>query len=149
MEEKSDVQHLDSARWQPTAGPRKRNSWIWWTVFLLLAVLVGVVIFMNHQNQQKAATAKKARGAMKPTVTLTASTATKGSIGVYDDAIGTVTPVYTSTITAQAGGVITSVHYQEGQFVRQGDALIEIDPRPYEAQLLEAEGLLERDTNLL
>jgi multidrug efflux system membrane fusion protein len=77
------------------------------------------------------------------------STATKGSIGVYVDAIGTVTPVYTSTITAQAGGVLTTVHYREGEQVRQGDPLIEIDPRPYEAQLVQAEGNLERDTNVL
>ena len=82
-------------------------------------------------------------------VPLTVATATKGNIGVYLDAIGTVTPVYTASITAQASGVLTAVHYSEGQFVQKGDALIEIDPRPYQAQLLQAEGTLERDTNVL
>jgi multidrug efflux system membrane fusion protein len=77
------------------------------------------------------------------------ATANKGDIGVYVDAIGTVTPVYTTSITAQAGGVLTAVAYREGQFVHQGDALIEIDPRPYEATLLQAQGTLERDTNIL
>lgn len=86
---------------------------------------------------------------MGGTVTLTVATAQKGSIGVYIDAIGTVTPVYTSTVTAQASGLITEVHYREGQFVRKGDALIDIDPRPYEATLEQAEGTLERDQNLL
>ena len=73
----------------------------------------------------------------------------RASIGIYLDAIGTVTPVYTSSITAQASGVLTAVHYSEGQFVQKGDALIDIDPRPYQAQLLQAEGALERDTNVL
>ena len=66
-------------------------------------------------------------------VPVTVATATKGSIGVYQDAIGTVTPVYTATITAQASGVITKVDYREGQFVHKGDALIEIDPRQQQA----------------
>jgi multidrug efflux system membrane fusion protein len=46
-------------------------------------------------------------------------------------------------------GLVTQVHYQEGQLVRKGQPLIEIDPRPFEAQLLEAQGSLERDTNVL
>jgi len=77
------------------------------------------------------------------------ATATKGSIGIYLDAIGTVTPVYTASITALASGVLTAVHYNEGQYVQKGAALIDIDPRSYQAQLLQAEGALERDTNLL
>jgi multidrug efflux system membrane fusion protein len=85
----------------------------------------------------------------KPTVTVTTSTALKGDIGVYLDAIGTVTPVYTTSLTAQASGVLTSVHYREGQLVQKGDALIDIDRRPYQAQLMQAEGALEHDTNVL
>jgi multidrug efflux system membrane fusion protein len=46
-------------------------------------------------------------------------------------------------------GMVTQVHYKEGQLVKKGDPLIEIDPRPYEAQLLQAQGALERDTNVL
>jgi membrane fusion protein, multidrug efflux system len=65
------------------------------------------------------------------------------------DAIGTVTPVYTDLITAQVTGVITAVHYREGQYVRKGDPLIDIDSRPYTAQLVQAQGLLERDQNTL
>lgn len=82
-------------------------------------------------------------------VTVTTATARKGSIGVYLDAIGTVTPVYTDSITSQVTGLISSVHYTEGQIVKLGDPLIDIDPRPYQAQLLQAQGALERDTNLL
>lgn len=75
--------------------------------------------------------------------------ATTGSLGVYLDAIGTVTPVYMDSITAQVTGVITQVHYTEGQTVSKGDPLIDIDPRPYQAQLTEAQGALERDQQLL
>jgi multidrug efflux system membrane fusion protein len=87
--------------------------------------------------------------AVKPSVTATVATAVKGDIGVYLDAIGTVTPVYTTSITPQASGVLTAVHYSEGQFVQKGAALIDIDPLPYQAQLLQAEGALERDTSIL
>lgn len=86
---------------------------------------------------------------MGGTVPVTTATATKGSIGVYLEAIGTVTPTYTDSITAQVTGVITAVHYREGQNVNKGDALIDIDPRPYEAQLTQAKGALDRDQNLL
>jgi multidrug efflux system membrane fusion protein len=115
----------------------------------MLAILLVVVVVMIHDNDAKAAAAKRALSAVKPSVTATTATATKGDIGVYLDAIGTVTPVYTSSITAQASGVLTSVHYREGQFVQKGDALIDIDPRPYQAQLMQAEGTLERDANVL
>jgi multidrug efflux system membrane fusion protein len=80
---------------------------------------------------------------------LTTTTAKKGDIGVYLDAIGTVTPVYTTTIYNQVTGVLTDVHYREGQTVRKGDPLVDIDPRQYQAQVVNAEGNLERDTNVL
>jgi membrane fusion protein, multidrug efflux system len=76
-------------------------------------------------------------------------TAKTGSIGVYLESIGTVTPIYTDSITAQVTGVITAVHYHEGQFVHKGDPLIDLDSRPYDAQLVQAQGALERDQNLL
>ncbi len=86
---------------------------------------------------------------MSGPIPVTYATATKGSIGVYLDAIGTVTPTYTDSVTAQVTGVITQVHYAEGQVVHKGDPLIDIDDRPYQAQLEEAQGALERDQNLL
>ena len=73
----------------------------------------------------------------------------KGDIGVYLDAIGTVTPVYTDSITSQVNGLVVAVHYKEGQRVNKGDPLIDIDSRPYRATLLQAQGTLERDENVL
>ncbi len=82
-------------------------------------------------------------------VPVTTATARLGSIGIYQQAIGTVTPIYTDAITAQVTGVITAVHFREGELVRKGDPLIDIDDRPYQAQLAQAQGALERDQNLL
>lgn len=82
-------------------------------------------------------------------VPVTVATAQTGKVGVYLDAIGTVTPLYTVSINPQVTGIVTAVHYREGQMVRKGDPLIDIDPRPFQAQVEQAEGVLERDQNAL
>jgi multidrug efflux system membrane fusion protein len=126
--------------------PRHRVLRIFiWSLFLLGLVIVAVLIYRHHEVAVKQAAA--ARPA--PGITVTTATAQKGSIGVYLDSIGTVTPVYTDSITAQVTGLIVAVHYTEGQRVNKGDPLIDIDSRPYNAMLLQAQGALERDQNLL
>lgn len=149
IEKKSDAQHIGADHQLCAPAPWYRKRWILLTSVLLLLLLAVIVFLVIHGNHVKAAAAKRALAAANVSVTATAATATKGDIGVYLDSIGTVTPVYTSSITAQASGVITAVHYQEGQLVQKGSALIDIDPQPYQAQLLEAEGALERDANIL
>ena len=144
-----EAQHIRADHQLIPPTPWYRRRWFLWTCGLLLLILAAIALWVIHTNDAKAAAAKRALAAIKPTVTITAATATKGQIGVYLDAIGTVTPVYTTAITAQASGVLAAVHYSEGQSVKKGDALIDIDPRPYQAQLLQAEGALERDTNVL
>jgi membrane fusion protein, multidrug efflux system len=131
-------------------APHKSRAWLWIVAFLLLG-LIWYFVFRNRGNDQNAQPAAGGGGrrAFTGPVTLTTATATKGDIGVYLDAIGTVTALYTDSITAQVTGVITSVHYKEGQMVHKGDPLIDIDARPYEAQVVQAEGALERDQNLL
>jgi multidrug efflux system membrane fusion protein len=118
-----------------------------WLLLVLVIAVILVLVFRHHDESKNAAPAGR-RGFGGP-VTTTVATATKGNIGVYIDAIGTVTPVYTDSITAQVSGLVMQVHYKEGQLVHKGEALIDIDPRPYEAQLLQAQGALERDLNLL
>lgn len=134
-----------------SAHPKKRHWWIWAVILLLFGLLFYWVIKQHNQSQQAAAGGRggRSRFGMTGPIPVTYATATKGSIGVYLDAIGTVTPVYTVSITAQVTGVITAVHYREGQFVKKGDPLVDIDDRPYQAQLAEAQGALERDENLL
>ena len=148
-EEKSGGRHIGAAHQLSPPVPRYRKRWILWTSLLLLLLLGAIVFVVIHNNEVKAAAAKRALAAVKPSVAATVATATKGDIGIYLDAIGTVTPVYTTSITSQASGVLTAVHYSEGQFVQKGDALIDIDPRPYQAQLMQAQGTLERDTSVL
>ena len=149
IEDKSDIQHIGVDHQLSAPAPWYRRRWILWVSLLFLLLLAVIVFLVIHEKDAKADAAKRALAAVKPSVTATAATAAKGNIGIYLDAIGTVTPVYTSSITAQADGVLTAVHYSEGQFVQKGDALIDIDPRPYKAQLLQAEGALEHDTNVL
>jgi multidrug efflux system membrane fusion protein len=119
---------------------------VWVVILLLFALLFWWVM---HHRQAPAATGGGRRAAAGGTVTLTTSTAKQGSIGVYLDAIGTVTPVYTTTIISQVTGVISQVRYREGQMVHRGQSLIQIDPRPFQANVLTAQGALQRDTNLL
>ena len=113
-----------------------------WIVLLLIFGVAFALVFRHGQD-----TKKVAPPAAK--ITVTTATAQKGDIGVYLEAIGTVTPVYTSSITSQVNGLVVAVHYKEGQLVSKGDALVDIDARPYEANLLQAQGALERDQNLL
>jgi membrane fusion protein, multidrug efflux system len=113
-----------------------------WILVVLVVVLI-VVLVWRHLD-----TAKKAKPAPAK-ITITSATASKGSIGVYLDAIGTVTPVYTDSITSQVNGLVVAVHFKEGQLVSKGDPLIDIDSRPYRATLLQAQGALERDENVL
>jgi multidrug efflux system membrane fusion protein len=65
------------------------------------------------------------------------------------DSIGTVTPVFTDSITSQVNGLVMTVSFKEGQIVSKGDPLIDVDARPYLANLLQAQGALERDENVL
>jgi len=149
FEDQPDFYHIGRDHQLPPPAPWYRKPWVVWMGLLLLLLLAVMVFVVIHKNEAKAAAAKSKLAAVKPSVTATVATAKKGSIGIYLDAIGTVTPVYTASILAQASGVLTAVHYSEGQLVQKGAALIDIDPRPYQAQLLQAQGTLERDTNVL
>lgn len=117
-----------------------------WIVILLIFGVAFALILRHHDDTTTAAKTPRGGGGA---VTLTTTTAQKGDIGVYLDSIGTVTPVYTASITSQVNGIVTAVHFKEGQIVSKGDPLIDIDSRTYEATLLQAQGTLERDENVL
>jgi multidrug efflux system membrane fusion protein len=80
---------------------------------------------------------------------VTTAVAQQGDIGIYLKALGTVTPVYTVTVTSRVQGEITQVYYREGQMVQKGDPLIEIDPRPYQALVTQVQGQLAHDQAVL
>ncbi len=152
MDEQSPVSHVPPASQfaadSPAPMKKRRHWWVWFLVLLFFGLTFYWV--WTHQQKSQAATTGGGRG--RPAgglVPVTTAVAHSGTIGIYQEAIGTVTPLYTDSITAQVTGVITAVHYREGQMVKQGDPLVDIDARPYEAQLAQAEGSLERDQNLL
>lgn len=120
---------------------KKGHKWVWALVLIALA-LVGVFYYQRHSTPDTS----KAKAAAPPrAVPITTASTHKGDIGVYVEALGTVTPVYTVTVTSRVQGQIMEVHYKEGQMVHKGDPLLEIDPRPYEASLTQVEGQLAHD----
>jgi len=130
----------------PAFVPRHKGLHVVMWILLLLIVAIPLVLVLHHHEEAKKAAAARPAA---PGITITSATAQKGNIGVYLDAIGTVTPVYTDSITSQVNGLVVAVHYTEGQRVSKDDPLVDIDPRPYRAMLLQAQGTLERDQNLL
>jgi membrane fusion protein, multidrug efflux system len=122
-------------------GPRKTSWWrrlLAWAVFAGAAVLIYLIV-RSFSGSQNAVPGKNAQGAPA----ITAGQAKAGDINIYITALGTVTPVNTITVFSQITGQVMAVHYHEGQMVHQGDPLIDVDPRPYEASLTQAQGNLE------
>jgi membrane fusion protein, multidrug efflux system len=151
METKPPASTVELQQQQQPPPTRHSNKSKWqrlfvWAALLLTFGAIFMLVLRHHDETQSASSSR--RGVTGP-VTVVTATAQKGNIGVYLEAIGTVTPIYTDSITSQVTGMVTQVHYHEGQLVRKGQSLIDIDPRPYEAQLLQAQGALERDTYVL
>ncbi len=121
---------------------------VWVAVLLLFGGVFALVL--GYSNAPQAAGAPRGRAAMMAgVVSVVPATARRGDIGVYQQAIGTVTPVYTSSVVSQVTGLVTAVRYREGQEVRKGDPLVEIDPRPFEATLNQHLGTLQKDMQVL
>jgi membrane fusion protein, multidrug efflux system len=139
--------HGDTGAHAPsdTRGGGSGGKWVWG---LILVLLVGAgAYYYLHQSKTKTGSAQA--DAAPRAVPVSTAAARQGDIGVYINALGTVTPVYTDTITSRVQGEIVDVYYKEGQLVHKGDPLLDIDPRPYQAQLTQAEGQLAHDQALL
>jgi len=135
--------HIERGHQLTAHGSDSHRHNVVWIIIGIVLLVLAVVLVWRHFN------AAKKVASPPPKITVTTATATKGDIGVYLDAIGTVTPVYTASISSQVNGLVVAVHYKEGQLVSKGDPLVDIDSRPYQAMLLQAQGALERDQNLL
>src|ERR1700689_4205651 len=126
-----------------------RGRWVVAAILVLLAV--GGIWWYEHAKSvaaAKAASAKAAKAAAAGTPVVAVQAVT-GNIGVYVTGLGAITPIYTVTVKSRVNGQLMTVHFKEGDLVNQGDPLIEIDPRPYEAAVQQAQGTLVRDTALL
>ena len=157
----SETPAIVSASPQPPAQPpepparRSARGWLW---FLLVIVLAGAGYYYydRHKAQAAADAEKKAaedakgkgKGSGGPTPVV-AAPVRKGDLNVHLYALGTVTPLRTVTVRSRVDGQLMAVHFREGELVKQGQLLAEIDPRPFNVQLKQAEGQLARDQALL
>ncbi|MBV9611614.1 MAG: efflux RND transporter periplasmic adaptor subunit, partial [Acidobacteriaceae bacterium] len=122
------------------ATPSKSYWWVWLLVFG--AIAFGCYKLYQYENGKKAVIAAK-KGAMRPRrIAVVAAPAHRGDLPVYLQGLGTVTAFNTVTVKTRIDGQLISVNFKEGQFVRQGDVLGEIDPRPYQVALDQANGNL-------
>ena len=113
----------------------------------LVLAAAGAAVWLalsQRQPQQHAG-----RGGSSAPVQVGVASAGTADLPITLDAIGTVTPLATVTVRTQINGHLTQVGFREGQHVRKGDFLAEVDPRPYQAALEQAEGQLARDQALL
>ena len=125
---------------------RTHRKWPW--VLGVCLVLLGAVVFFLERRATGQSVRSKA-SASPPALSVTTVTARKGDIGIYVNGLGAVTPVYTVAVKSRVDGQLVKVNYQEGQIVHEGDSLVEIDPRPFQAQLTQMEGQYARDQALL
>jgi len=133
----------DTSNEADSQSPRRRR----WTLILGAGILIALVVFAIARKPKPATTSADAG---QPAVAnVMAATARVGDMGSYLEALGTVTPLATVNLYSQVNGKVDAVHYVEGQMVHRGDPLIDIDPRPYEAQLMEVQGTLDHDRAML
>jgi multidrug efflux system membrane fusion protein len=137
-----------SAR-DPQHPHRRSFAWLWVSL-LLIAVGVGGYFVYKRIHEAPAAGGPGGRpggrGAMAPVVV---ATARKGDMNIYLDGLGSVIPLNTVTVRSRVDGQLMKVHFVEGQAVHEGDLLFEIDPRPFQVQLTQAEGQMAKDQALL
>lgn len=122
---------------------RGRTSirWAWVTLLLVAVVVAGYFLLTRLVGSHS----PSASAAVHPGVPVSAMAVTRGDLNRYLTAIGTVTAFNTVTVKTRVDGQIVRVAFKEGQTMHQGDLLVEIDPRPYQATLEQAEGQLAKD----
>jgi len=132
----SDLEEIDSK-------PKSRHRLVW---IVLVAVVLLALIWVSTSSNSQSSKGRRGNNGPMPVV---AAIAQKGDIDVIRNALGTVTPLANVTVRTQISGQLVQVAFQEGQMVQAGDLLAEVDPRPYQLALEQAEGALARDTALL
>ena len=144
-------------REEPPQRPRSRKGWIWLLVLLAAAAAVAYYYWPKSGAGSNPATSNApptagsgGRGGRGAGITpVVAARAKKGDVSVYLEALGNVTSLSTVTIKSRVDGQLMEVKYKEGDIVQQGAPLVEIDTRPYQVALEQAEGQQLRDKALL
>jgi len=125
-----------------TRGGRTRSVAI---VTVVLALLAATGWYLSQRNARAAVQGFGGGGRGRATATVALAAATIADIPVRLEALGTVTPLATATVRPQVSGIVSEILYREGGAVKRGDALAQIDPRPFELALEQANGQLDRD----
>jgi multidrug efflux system membrane fusion protein len=131
---------------RPAEPPPSRLRRALWILLLLLAVAALIVWLAYRTSNQPAPSNRLQSGGPMPVGTAKAE---KGDMPVSLSALGTVTPLAMVTVKTQINGQLVEVAFREGQMVNKGDLLAQIDPRPYQVALAQAEGQLAKDQALL
>jgi multidrug efflux system membrane fusion protein len=134
---------------QPTAGqtprPRRRRTWrTLLAVVVVVAVAVGVGVLLSKCAAGSQPASPFGRGG-RPTVTVGIAQATTGDVPITVTALGTVTPEATVSVISRVTGELQQVRFTEGQMVKRGDVLAQVDPAPFQAALAQAQGSLAHD----
>jgi multidrug efflux system membrane fusion protein len=141
-----DLETGDSPpRRHPPTRQRRLSTALKWIVFLLLAA-GGTYAWKDWQAQSTIAPQRREEEARQ---TIRDAIVAKGDVPIIIDALGTVTPLANVTVRTQIAGQLQQVGFQEGQMVKAGDFLAQVDPRPYQVALEQAQGQLAKDTALL
>jgi membrane fusion protein, multidrug efflux system len=130
------------------AGPTRRRFPTTRVVFLLVLVLVGggtAWAFRHRQRTAAAAAATAASAAANRVIPVLTAVVARRDVPVYLDGLGNVSAFYTVTVKTQVDGRIDKVLFTEGQDVKKGDVIVQIDPRPFAIQLESAQAALARD----
>ena len=138
-----------SAEPAPAVAPHRRRSWWPAAVWLVVAVGAGTAYFRDPGIVERAVALIRpqplqAKAAAARVVPVTATAARQADLDLYLNGLGAVVADNTVTIRSRVEGQLLKVAFREGQTVEAGDLLAEIDPRPYEVQLTQAEGALAK-----
>src|SRR5438477_9902513 len=110
------------------------------TALLIVVIVGGTWRYRGHGDPPPGA---QGSVLVPPRIPVVAAAARTRDAGVYLNGLGSVTPLKTVTVRSRVDGELIGVHFQEGQVVRSGDPLAQIDPRPFEAQLIRRRGRRE------
>ena len=127
----------------------KRLRWIIGVVVVVVALAAAIYVARWKDAPAAGAGSGGGRGAFGMPVSVRVATARLGSIDSVLDALGTVVARNTVTVHARVDGQLVRIAYEEGREVKAGDLLAQIDPRPFDAALEQAQGQLARDQALL